>query len=637
MSAGYKFIGYSAVLTAVLAAIAGCESPFASADRDAYRLVDQRQRETLGSPSQSTIGTTELNTVRPEAYEKTPGSTNTLSPELRKLLDTPTASDTTTPRVNEIPNPNSTQPATRSSTDSAGPTTQPLAALRNPYTDMLRQQGFVASADAPEAPVFPRPLPKGQTRKVYTLADCFNQALTGNRDYRSRKEDLYLAALDVTLARHQFEPRLFAQSTVGPTGHGEGSDYETALTATQTVGVRQKLPYGGEIIASFLAGNLNQLRSTVGDSTSAQAILEARIPLLKGAGLVAQEDLIQSERNLIYAVRDFERYRRSFLVSVAGQYFNLVNQRAQIVNRLRSARSYTFMRRRSEALFQAGRQSLLDVQRAAQSELSANNDLITVIENYELAVDNFKILLGVPMTTNIDVAPEYLLIKPPQPDEAAAVATGLNLRLDLQTQRDRIGDSERQVALAKNNLLPNLDLTAKVASSSDATRRSLAPQWDNLDYSAAVVLDLPLDKVSERNDYRASLVYLERSRRSLQTAEETATLQIRLALRLVRQQLSLLRLQANNIEMAQRRKDFSDIQFRDGKINNRDYLEAESALLDAQNRFAQALANLQVASLQYLRDTDLLRVTAEGKLILPEEPLGASTQLGAIIPATQPK
>ncbi len=635
MAAGYKVIVCSTVLTGILAAVTGCESPFASADRDAYRLIDQRQRETLGTPSQSAIGTTELNTVRPEAYEKTPDSTNTLSPELRKLLDTPAANDATTPRVNEVPN--STQPATQSATDSTGPTTQPLAALRNPYTEMLLQQGFVARGDAPEAPVFPRPLPKGQTRKIYTLADCFNQALTGNREYRSRKEDLYLAALNVTLARHQFEPRLFAQSAIGTSGSGEGSDYETALSATQTVGVKQKLPYGGEIIASFLAGNINQLRSTVGDSTSAQAVLEARIPLLKGAGMVAQEDLIQSERNLIYAVRDFERYRRSFLVVVAGQYFNLVNQRAQIVNRLRSARSYTFMRRRSEALFQAGRQTLLDVQRAAQSELSANNDLITVIENYELAVDNFKILLGVPMTTNIDVAPEYLLIPPPQPDETAAIATGLNLRLDLQTQRDRIGDSERQVALAKNNLLPNLDLSAKVATGSDTTRRSLAPQWDNVDYSAAVVLDLPLDKVSERNDYRASLVYLERSRRSLQTSEELATLQIRLALRLVRQQLSLLRLQANNIEMAQRRKDFSDIQFRDGKINNRDYLEAESALLDAQNRFAQALANLQVASLQYLRDTDLLRVTADGKLILPETPPGASTQPAAKIPTTEPK
>ena len=42
---------------------------------------------------------------------------------------------------------------------------------------------------------------------------------------------------------------------------------------------------------------------------SAEIILEADIPLLRGAGNVAREDRIQAERDLIYAAREFERFR----------------------------------------------------------------------------------------------------------------------------------------------------------------------------------------------------------------------------------------------------------------------------------------------------------------------------------------
>src|SRR5437773_2294486 len=43
-------------------------------------------------------------------------------------------------------------------------------------------------------------------------------ALTHSRDYQSRMEDLYLAALDVTLQRHLFEPRPFATQSFTYTG-----------------------------------------------------------------------------------------------------------------------------------------------------------------------------------------------------------------------------------------------------------------------------------------------------------------------------------------------------------------------------------------------------------------------------------
>ncbi len=208
----------------------------------------------------------------------------------------------------------------------------PLAALlaNTPVMDLNNQ---------PELPPFPSPPPAGKTRSVFTLDDSFNYSLAHSRDYQLQKEDLFIAALNVALARHDFEPQLFATTGATVSGQGEASDYASALSATQSLGVRQKLPTGGEVVATGLVNALQQIRGTVGDAASAEVALSANLPLLRGAGVVAQENLIQTERSLIYQVRDFERFRRAFLVQVAGDYFSLVNQRAQVLNRVASVKS----------------------------------------------------------------------------------------------------------------------------------------------------------------------------------------------------------------------------------------------------------------------------------------------------------
>jgi len=621
------------VVLLLTAALAACESPFRDeADRAAYPLIDQRQREVLGTTSQTAIGgvTTSSDRAGKGDYSKIPLTTNALPPG----YDTPAARAAlgSTPPATSSSSP--APAAATAATPATGPATQPLVpetpTMSNSVESLMRKLPGIDLEKMPDLPPFPRPAPVGKTRIVFSLDDCFNYALTSSRDYKTHKEDLYIAALDVTLQRHQFEPTLFAQTASSVIGQGENSDYATAFNATQSVGVNQKLPYGGEVVATALASTVNQLRQVVAESTSAQIVLQANIPLLRGAGMVAQENLISSERSLIYTVRDFERFRRAFLVNVASSYFSLVNQRAQIINRYRSVNSYIFITERSQALFKAGKQSLLDVQRAAQQELQARNDLINSLESYESSLDNFKLLMGMPTDQTLDVAPQYLNIAPPDVQEKVAIGVADQLRLDLQTMRDRVADARRQVAVATNNLLPDLEFSAQSTNASDG-QRSLTPRFDNLNYSAGVTLDWPLDRVSERNSYRVSLINLDRAKRNVDTAADQVAVDVRSALRRVTQQKYLLAIQNNNIELAQKRKEFSDIQFRNGKIDNRDYLDAESALLDAQNRFAQAVSDLQVVTLQYLRDTDQLRVDNAGHLLMPAIAAEPATQ-----PATQP-
>jgi len=590
-----------------------------SADHQAYRLIEQRQRESLGYSSQSQLDRESSPlAITPEAYGKTPHTTNSLPKSISDNSATQPGDPTT-------------QPLSPSSQPVGNPLDQVLEAVGSNFPDLDKM---------PELPDFPRAIPKGKSRLLFNLDDSFNFALANARDYRSRKEDLYIAALNVALEHHQFEPRLFATTEATVTGNGEASDYAAAFTAAQTVGVRQKLPYGGEVVASGIARSVQQLNDAVTTGSSADLVLTANIPLLRGAGKVAQENLIQTERDLIYEVRNFERYRRAFLVQIASAYYNLINQRAQVINRFQSVRSFIFIRARTEALFDAGRPRVtqLDVARAKQSEFQARNDLTNTIEQYELAVDSFKILIGMNAEQALDMKTQYLKITPPSITDIEAVAIASRLRLDLQTTRDRVDDARRANKVAGNNLLPDLNLAASAAVHSNPAAKSFSPDSRNLDYAAGVVLDWPLDRVAEKNSYRISLINIERAKRTVEQSTDTVAVEVRSAVRRVRQQIYLVALQKKNIDLAQARKEFADIQFKNGKIDNRDYVDAENALVDAQNRFAQAVASLQIATLQYLRDTDQLRVDYTGKLIPPDLAQGVKTETQPLFsgPATKP-
>src|SRR5581483_11038299 len=135
-------------------------------------------------------------------------------------------------------------------------------------------------------------------------------AVQHGRDYQSQMEDMYIKTLDVLLQRHAFEPQPFLtqglQYTRG-TGALDTLDsgrsawrYTSALAATNTVGVRQRLPMGGDITAKALMEFTDALNDNTSDGESGQVAITGTIPLLRGAGMVNLEPLIQSERELVY-------------------------------------------------------------------------------------------------------------------------------------------------------------------------------------------------------------------------------------------------------------------------------------------------------------------------------------------------
>src|SRR5205814_7604628 len=180
----------------------------------------------------------------------------------------------------------------------------------------------LAARYRPRQPIGP-PVPQEMITR-FELFSSLAYAVQHSRTYQDQMDSLYATALTVTLERHLFTPRPFANTGIKYTGGQRTSDFKSAFTVTNQVGLRQQLPYGGEVVASALVDFVNALHGNVEDGETAALALEGSMPLLRGFGMVNLEPLISSERTLVYRVRDFEEFRRSFVVDTARAYFNLL-------------------------------------------------------------------------------------------------------------------------------------------------------------------------------------------------------------------------------------------------------------------------------------------------------------------------
>jgi len=466
----------------------------------------------------------------------------------------------------------------------------------------LADGGMIDPADAPPGTL------------VLDLGDALAQSLRTAREFKTAEEEYVLASLRLLIERHQWGPRFFDEVSATVSGAGADNHYDTALRLVNEFGVTQRLPYGGEVSARLLARATEDLHQRVSGENvqDAEIILGANIPLLRGAGLAAREPLIQAERDLIYDARSFERFRRTFLVSIARDFLNLVVQQQAIGNAEMQLRRLIEFAERAEALVESGRSPPFDAARAAQDVLFAEDSLRSQRENYRFAVDRFKIRLGLSADQPVIIVPSNIGLPTPVADVDLAVHHALRYRLDLQNARDQVDDTARGVDIAKNNLLPDLDLTGNVSIPTDEhrDRDGLRFNTEETTFAAGVTFGLPLDREIERLSLRQAQINLERTRRNYEEFRDTLIIEVRDAVREIERSIFSLRLQEENIRIAQLRLDSIDAA--PDRADAIERSDAADALTRAQDQRDEAYRDLQVSILEYLLSTGTLRVRPDG-------------------------
>jgi hypothetical protein len=164
-----------------------------------------------------------------------------------------------------------------------------------------------------------------------SLVEALDVAAENSRDFQRQKEQLYLAALDLTRAMRQFE--VVYSGDVSSGIDGQGRDTSSDVDVGAGLGASTQTESGGRIVADFATTFLRSVLS--GGDFDGSSILSLSItqPLMRGYGRrIAREPLTQAERNVIYQMRSFERFRATFATQVVSDYYGVVQQAQNLKN-----------------------------------------------------------------------------------------------------------------------------------------------------------------------------------------------------------------------------------------------------------------------------------------------------------------
>jgi hypothetical protein len=157
---------------------------------------------------------------------------------------------------------------------------------------------------------------------LITWPQAVELGLVSNTTYQRIREDLYLAALPVTQERFSFAYQWAAvenaiRQWAGPQSSVGRQNYWSLGTA---VGFRKLFSTGALLTAAFANNTVFNFNSASppGFTSMSKVSLDLVQPLLQGGGkAVTLEPLTRAERNLLYEMRAFARFREQFYVAVS--------------------------------------------------------------------------------------------------------------------------------------------------------------------------------------------------------------------------------------------------------------------------------------------------------------------------------
>lgn len=440
-------------------------------------------------------------------------------------------------------------------------------------------------------------------RLTLSLEDALDLAARQSRRYQTEKERLYLTALSLTGEQYEFGPQFFADSAGTYTRTASG---EEIGSLNSQIGVSQLLKTGGRLSLN-LANDI--LRYYTGDprrETINTLSMTLSQPLLRGFGKnnPAVERLTQAERDVVYAVRSYSYFQREYAISVVNDYFNLLGQKNIIRNTYSNYMSQVQSTKRLEARYLD--EAPIDVDRARSSELSAKNNYVNTIATYFNSLDAFKIELGIPLSVRLFLEDreleelEKIGLIAVDLDREAAFRLAVERNYNLLNSIDRFEDTKRKVRIAADQLKADLNFVANASLSSDAPDNYAEFDIDNVRYSFGLQLDLPIDRLRERNAYRASLVNFEADIRSLALDLDTLKDQIDRGVRTLEQRRQNYLIQRNALELANRRVQSSLLLLEAGRGTVLDLVDAQNEQIDTQNSVTAALVSYQSTRLELL-------------------------------------
>jgi HAE1 family hydrophobic/amphiphilic exporter-1 len=424
-----------------------------------------------------------------------------------------------------------------------------------------------------------------------------------------------IRASQVVEAEAAFDPLIFGQSNW--TNNDEPTPFSTINTQNgqlwqNQIGIRQLLPSGGT--AQIATGatyrhtpsTINNIPTGLDTNPSwlANIGLQVSQPLLRGFGTeVTQANIYLAQRDQRISLATFKRQVITTVADVEEAYWNLVNARTNvdILERLVRASDQTYQTILLRRDLDATRASINQAKAALELRQA---ELLRARATYRTASDRLKSLINDPALatrSNALIVPaDRPVAEPLVYNIADVIETALRQRPELQEARLQVERADIVVRVARNDLLPKLNLVAGVQTNGldegyDAAFGSTISPGHYIDYSAGITLEFPIGNRAPEAAYRRRQLERGQAVTSMMNVAEKVVLDVKQQLREVLTSYEEIAFR-ERVRLAAGDELEGIIDLEEIRARSPEFLQL---LLDSQSRLATAEQNLTQTLVNY--------------------------------------
>jgi outer membrane protein TolC len=493
--------------------------------------------------------------------------------------------------------------------------------------------------------VRPQTPPAQEKTLALTLEDCILKALKNNYDLAVQVMNPELSDIAVALAQEKFIPSLsfgFNRRDTSQASYSwlDATDTTKQLRDNYTAQLSQQIPFGGSLTL-----NLNEIKTdtnarfqTINPRFETTLNFSFSQPLLRNFGLrMSQREIIVAQNNFDISEKQFAKFVQDLVYQVEQAYWNLVYGIENLKVRQQSLKLAQELLEKNRRSVEVGTLAPIEVLNAQADVASREADILdaqALVKNYE---DALKAVTN--LAAEMPEASDMRLMPADRPTfekvEAGlnqAMATAIANRPDLAASKIDIQNREFNLGYARNQLLPDLSLTAQYWSPGVSGSQLLYENNDPLfgavigtipgnvsqalkdtfkfryqNWSVGLTLSIPLNTIFSRAYAAQARVSLDQALANFKAQEQQLVLEVRSAVRGV--ETNYMRAEAYRVarELAQKRLEAEEEKFRVGLSTNYFVLQYQRDLANQQSMELKSLIdyNLSLAKLAQVTGVSL--------------------------------
>lgn len=495
----------------------------------------------------------------------------------------------------------------------------------------LKPQLIVLSAFMLLAPL------QGQQREVkMTLEDCIVSAVKYNLDVAVQVFNPQLSEVTIKRAGEKFLPQLQFGYNIQSTESASYSFLDTSETLASdyndwSARLLQEIPTGGRLSVNLTSykNDSNQSFQIINPRYGATLSFQFEQPLLRNFGFKAsRRDIIIAQNNLNVSDSQFKNSLLTTVNNVEEAYWNLVYSIENLKVMQQSLELAQDLLRKNRKEVEVGTLAPIEILTAEAEVATREADILQAELDVENLEDNLKTIIN----SFSEIESPSIFIQPSDLPEFKkidisldeALRTALANRPDLEANRFDLKNRELDMSFAKNQLLPDLRVTANYWSpgisgtqliyqggdplsgkvigtlpgtGADSLRDAVDFKYSN--WAVGLTLTIPTNVLFTRAIQAEARLALDQALTQIKSQEKQIFLEVRNAARRV--DTNYKRVEAYQIarDLAERKLEVEEKKLKVGMTTNYIVLQHQRDLANAQSSVLRAYLDYTL-SLAYL-------------------------------------